>query len=426
MSVFATNYSSQGAGANYAFMTMGTEDDIFFDGATSTQWKQVWEKYTPHQAAMLQQSFQNVGLGKNNVCTLNKTPDFLYTSYLMMYLPAIRANVDSGVEECAWVNSAGTTAIRSLSIKIGNQAVFQIDGHQILALIELFGLLDNYKDQIGFSYTRNQQIADSKRDRYLFVPMLGLPFFDRPDTAFNIGSIAFHQVTCEVSTRPLSDMTINFGSGANPIQAYALPIEINTNAVISATSVDMALATNCVWVSGQERAGLIQGYNEIMFKEHLKAAECTVAATNSSQRVEIDVSIKGPCTYIFVTIQSQADLDAKNYTKLCQDTGLDYITEMMLITGSTAREDGLPAQAYRTLKVLESFKSLPHRHIYVLAFETDSTSHQMTGHQNFTNVDKIKFSALYQPHSSPLQVRVDAGVYNGVYTEKGSGGRIWG
>lgn len=94
---------------------------------------------------------------------------------------------------------------------------------------------------------------------------------------------------------------------------------------------------------------------------------------------------------------------------------------MMLITGSTPREDGLPVEAYRTLKVMEVFHVSVRRHIYVLGFETDDRSRQMTGHQNMTNAERLKFEARYRPHASPLVVRVDASVYNGWYTENGSG-----
>jgi hypothetical protein len=61
MSHFSNHYQGGSAGPNYAYMTMGSEDDIFFLGAKNTQWRQRWSKYTPHQGAMIVQPLANQG-----------------------------------------------------------------------------------------------------------------------------------------------------------------------------------------------------------------------------------------------------------------------------------------------------------------------------------------------------------------------------
>lgn len=80
------------------------------------------------------------------------------------------------------------------------------------------------------------------------------------------------------------------------------------------------------------------------------------------------MNCKGPVAYMWLTVQAREDgkndflfskkekVELGNWTKLCNDYGLDYISQFMLITGTTAREDGLPAPYYRTGKILESFK----------------------------------------------------------------------
>lgn len=128
-------------------------------------------------------------------------------------------------------------------------------------------------------------------------------------------------------------MVVNYGGVNTKKGLYALPKEIATDAPVSSGSVQFVLATNCVWVSADERTGLIHGYNESIFKEAMVAAEQTIQASATQQRINVDLNIKGPCAYIAVTIQSRADLDAGNWTKLCQDSGEDWITELMLVTG---------------------------------------------------------------------------------------------
>jgi hypothetical protein len=424
-SAFSTAYNPVGAGANYAYVTMGSEDDLFHNGAKNTQWRQRYNKYTPHQGSMVLQSIQNQGLGHNMTCPLIKTPDFLYSSYVAQFYPAIAPNVDAGVQDASWVNAAALYSLKGISLKVGSQPLFQLNGHAMLVLLELGGDLEKYASLIGFCKTKSQLIANSRRDQTLFAPFIGFPFQGRPDLAYSIGCIAFHGVTCDIQSRPLNEMVVNYGGLNSKKGLYALPKEIRTDAPIAPTSVQFTLATNVIWVSAEERYGLIHGYNESIFRECIVAAEHTIQASSTQQRLAFDLNIKGPCAFIAVTIQSRADLDNGNHTKLCQDSGEDWIKEIMLVTGSTPREDGLPASFYRTGKVIECFKTSISRHVYVISFETDATSRQMTGHQNMTNCEKLQLSALYVPHASPLEVTALAVVYNGWYTENGSGGRVW-
>jgi len=423
---FSNNYVSAGAGATYQFLTMGTEDDLFYEGATYTAWKQVWSKYTPHAAAEVIQQFQNVGFGQLCVCNLNKTPDMLYSSYVMQNYPAIMPNTAVGVEYASWVNAPALYAIQTITLTIGSQVIFNADGVTMLVLCELMGLLEHYAPSIGYNLTKNQLIADSQRNRNLYAPFVGFPFQDRPDLAFPIGTIAFHTVSLNLQTRSLTNMVVNYGGVAASTGLYALPIQVSTNSVVSNTSVAMALATTCVWLSQAERLDLVQGYNEIIFKQLVNAATYTVPVSTTSQKLAINLTIKGPVLYFWIIIQSQNDLNNGTWTKCCQDTGEDWITQMMIITDGTAREDGMPADTYRTLKIVESFKTSIRRHVYVLAFETDDTNPQMTGHDNFTNVNVAQFSALYCPNPYPLNVTINAVVYNGAWTQNGTGGVIWG
>jgi hypothetical protein len=295
---------------------MGAEDEIFFLGAKYTQWKQKWSKYTPHQAAVILQGLTNTGLGKNMIGQLIKTPDFLYSSYTVSRWPGIKPNVAAGVTRCSWVNARALYAIKSHSIKIGAQPIFTIDGQAQLILMEFQGLDKHYAEMIGLFKTEEALIAASRYDSVLYAPWIGFPFQDRPDLAFSIGAIAFHNVTSEIATRGINELVVNYdGAILSGKGVSALPFEISSGNPVSSQSVDFTQATNCVWVSAEERVSLINGYNESIFRECLTVGTATIPPSATPQRVAFDLNMKGPCAMMWVTIQSQADLE-KRYNSI--------------------------------------------------------------------------------------------------------------
>lgn len=394
-----TSFNPGSSGANYAHVIMGAEDDLFHLGAKDTQWKQKWRKYTAHQAAMIVQALQNSGLGAPMSAELIRNTDFLYTSYIVQTYPAIRPATEAGVNECSWVNCPAFYSIRDLTFKIGSQNIFQIDGLAMLMMTELLGQLDANADNIGYCKTRRNLINQSRFDRTLYAPMIGLPFQGRPDLALSVGAIAFHGVKVSLVSRPLNEMVVNYGGVITKKGLYALPRQISTDQPIQANAVHFSIASNCVWVQAEERLSLIHGYNETVFREVCKVGEFQIPASSTYHREVKPIEVKGPVAFVALTIRSQDDIKAGNWIKCCQDSGLDWVKEIMLITGSTPIEDGLPASFYRTGKIVEAFKHDIDRYTYVFSFETDALSRQPTGHRNLTNAEGVKISALYAPCS---------------------------
>jgi len=356
---------------------------------------------------------------------LLKNVDYLYDCYLVQFFPAIATNSDAGSSEVSWVNCPAFYSIKDLVFKIGSQNLFSIEGMAMFLASEFAGKLDCYADMIGFCKTRKQLINQSKYDRTLFAPLAGLPFQDQTQTAFNLGSLAFHGLKLCINSRQLPEMIVDYSSVTTKKGFYALPKQVSTNQPIQANAVQFAFASGCVWTSKAERAKLTNAYHETIFREMLKIGEFQIAASATNQRQVKELNVKGPVAYIAVTIRKKDDIDAGRWLKDCQDNGLDWVKELMIITGSVALEDGLPAPFYRTAKIVSAFKRGIDRHTYLFSFETNGNSTQMTGHRNLTNSEGVKLSALYAPSSSILEVEVYASVYNAWYTENGTGGKIF-
>lgn len=420
---FQNGYNPGTSGVNHALQTMGVEDDIFHDGADYTQWKFQWSKYTYHHQTLLIQNLMNVGLGQTMTGNLIKTPDHLFTSYITSFFPALDHPTEKNI---SWVNAPGLRAIERFLIKVGSQVIFEIDGQAILMHAELTGKDKEIAKSVGLCRTTSQLVAQSKLNKNYFAPLIGLPFHDNPALVFSLSGVAFHGITVELRATQLGSMIRNFANLKSYKGAIPYPLEKFTKNVLQANSVKFALATNVVWIPPNERTEILHGKGaEKLYRELSIAGKHNIAPNASSQRLQFEINIKGPCTCIAVNIRSKADIDSGNWTKRCDNKGLDYIDEFMLLTGNTAREDGMPADFYRTCKVLESFKSAIDVFTYILAFETNAQVNQMTGHQNMTNIEKILLSALYRPHDQELEVIVYKYVYNGWYHEKGTCGNIW-
>jgi len=351
----------------------------------------------------------------------------MYNGYTMSSWYGLKANCECGVSRTSYVNAKALYVIASMSISIATQPLFTSTGETMLMFLEFNGVLDDWAQMIGYNQTSNQLIADSAFDSINMAPWCGFPMQDRTDLAFAIGTVAFHPVVFSQKNRHISEMVVNYESARSRGRGVgALPFEVSTGAAVSSSTVDFTLATMVVWVSKPERLALLQGYNEIIFKENLLAGEHVEQSCNAEKKVNFDLNLKGPCTRIVMTVQSQVDIDNGNWTKLCDDYGQDYIRHWMIMTGTTAREDGLPVSYYRTVTVLQMFHCVGRRHVYVMGFECNATSKLFTGHQTMTNIDKLQISMVVKPHRCNLRFTSWGAVYNGCYTERGTAGLIWG
>lgn len=105
--------------------------------------------------------------------------------------------------------------------------------------------------------------------------MIGFPFMNRPDLAFQIGAVSFFNVTINITTRPLNQMLVNF-TNVLYLGGALLPYNLeNTNQKVTSNDVFLGLATNNVWVSSEERLSIVSAYRETIFKEFLNLGSFT-------------------------------------------------------------------------------------------------------------------------------------------------------
>jgi len=354
---------------------------------------------------------------------------FVYKLYTL-HFPALQADTSViGVDDTTWANGCALYALSQIALQAGNQNIFVMDGQGMFVLCNLMGWMDFYGKMFGFAKTYNQLRANSKSGQNLYSPMIGFPFMNRPDLAFQIGAVSFFNVTINITTRPLNQMLVNF-TNVLYLGGALLPYNLeNTNQKVTSNDVFLGLATNNVWVSSEERLSIVSAYRETIFKEFLNLGSFTAntpTAVTMSPTIFV-LSLKGCAPYICFVVQNQTDINNNKWERFCDLNGQDWIQSCMIITGSTAREDGMPSRFYREAKVVETFRVDAKRFIYVFSFETNETERQFTGHQDFTNAESVNLALIFNAYTTVfnLVITVYASVLNGFYSEQGSAGKIW-
>lgn len=421
-------FKSNGQGAAYHYQTQSEEDDIFYQGAKNTQWKQKIIKFSPHFPATFVHTTNNGRLGTSMSTTLTKAPDGITGGIVLSGWCGLLPDGKRGVHKTSWVNGRALYVNKESSHKVAQQVIFSTNGISQMVILELSGLLQYFAKSVGLFQTEEALLENSQFPTILMAPFIGMPYQNDPEKMYPQGLIQFHQCSYEQTNRPIHEMILSYGDCEwRPQIGSDLPLELGTRMPVGNNSAEFQVAASYVWLSDDERESLAASYWECIYKEFKEIGSEIDPPNSTTHKVSINLEVEGPCAFIGFYVQSQEDVDCGNWTKLCDDYGQDYIESAMLFTGGNPRDDGLPVQWYREGMIINHFKVKPNRHFYVLqSAQTDNTSRNPTGSQNFTNIDKKRIDVYLKPHPrSTLKLTAVAGIYNGTFMLKGAGGKIW-
>jgi hypothetical protein len=422
-----TKWNPAGTGILFAALFKDQETESFCgndekDPALHSLYSQDWKKYTYHQDGIIVHRFTNAGANKIMGAELTKAPDFMTKTFGLEAWPGMKPNSQKGVhvKRVRYVNSRGIYYHKFQRIKIATQTLFQVNCDQASLLLELLGQAEAYAPFIGLCMNEAELFEQSSKPTITIAPWVGFPFHANPSTAFNLGTIASHKITAEVSNRSLNEMIVNeyVGEGNG---LWSVPKNID-GSLMTADSISSILAVKYVWVGQRERTIINDNYRETFFKQIAVAGEKLIEPSTKTRIVDFELEMTGEVCCALLTVQSQEDIENGNHTKLCDDNGQDYIKSAMLITGDKPIEDGLPAEYLRGPAIIESFGVAPLRHIYLLAcFEKNPNAPQWTGSRCVTQMAKIKAALEVKPNSKALVATVHYMNYNAFYTNKHAG-----
>lgn len=171
VSKIESKFNPQASGVGLAWLTMGEEDDLFFEKADYTRWAQSSEHYSPFHMASIYSNMNNTQVGQRMSAEILKSCDYLWKTYVLGYFPGILPNnsADQSVTQTSYVNAPLYFMIKQLFVKIGTHNIFDTTGLIMLVMCELNGLLKDLAELLGFNFTKTQLIKDSKETEFYVV-----------------------------------------------------------------------------------------------------------------------------------------------------------------------------------------------------------------------------------------------------------------
>ena len=220
-----------------------------------------------------------------------------------------------------------------------------------------------------------------------------------------------------MNSRALADCFINYSDLADV--PSSVPRNLVTGETLSKDDFNMILASNNVWTTKVERDAMIANYNDVIFPEYHICGHHDVTAGKAG-KIVFPIDAKGAINFFVLIAQEKKNID-NNWTNFSSSDGVDLIEQFNIITGNVAHEDSLPAVVQRG-KFVEIFGKKPVGCMYLQSYCNDGRS--ISGHLNFTNVDKQTCAVMLKDHPD-LHLTLVCGSYNAWWTELGQGGKVW-
>lgn len=395
------------------YLNKSTEYDKWFHNITAndnqtevvTQWQQNYDKFSKHQTALtvLPANDHNIFLKK--ITPLN-TPALTNVS-LEFEFPAIKPNLEKGVDMTSWVNARGLYVIKEFVMKEETKIRFKTNGRYMFVLMQLTGDINRLANNIGYFKCTEKLVADSKISRTLIVP-IPLPFTYRPDLSLHVSK--FKSISFDISIRNFNEMYVNYGEMSTKSQLYP-PICVKTGEALDNNYTTFVMNADSNYLTDAENNPKRDTDSQkqaitTLFKNLAYAGSTTVNSSTDIQEIKIDLSVKGAVAQMLLVVQSIENI-ATNWTNFGSSSGDDYITNGRLLVDGESINDPLSATYMRTQLPYTLYKNMPNAHIYVIdKYESDSTCKQPTGERIFDVKDKVQWIGTFKKTAVPLRAEV--------------------
>ena len=184
---------------------------------------------------------------------------------------------------CNWVNEIGFAAIQQVQFSIGGQVIDTLYSHYLHMWEELSGQPGKrLEEMIGKRLTRAQLVADSSRDRRLYVP---LPFYftRHSGNSLPLVSLQFHSVQVSVSLNPIHKL----------IQVSACDVTVvrcSTGQPVTPNDVLSYIDTSYIYLDMEERDRFAVG----SFQQLITQVQ-QFFTTNKQDTLNCQLNFNHPC-----------------------------------------------------------------------------------------------------------------------------------
>jgi hypothetical protein len=443
----------------------------------TTFWRARVQKCTNYAYESILQSFNgSVTFGSEVNVTLNRTGDLLYWMYVVIHIPGIAAvaaasdntllrkclsganqfpwasscnpcddepevtacktihdpfvdelddmdfdefedlDACSGLKKpyCNWVNEIGHAAICRAMFSIGGQHIDSVYSHYLHMWEELSGQPGKrLEEMVGKRMTRQQLVADSAKDRVLYVP---IPFYftRHSGNALPLVSLQFHSVQVHVSFTQLSKLIQVSDSDVTVVRC-------STGQAITQNDIAAQLDVTYIYLDMEERDRFAVGSFQQLVSQVQHATY-----SGKQDHISTQLNFNHPCTEIIWAAQRKCASDANNTFDYSGPHNTDIFQSCTLKVNNLTRF--CREATYFRLKVpYEVHTNIPKNFIYCYSFALQPESCQPSGSLNFSRIDNVEFSAQLQPGvaDNGVNVIIFARNWNVLRFKEGLGGILF-
>lgn len=225
-------------GALMDLVAKGLQDKELISNPTMTFWKMSYKHYTNFAIESIEQTFNGqADFGRRVQCTISRSGDLLYRTYLQVTLPEINQQMGAGNYGnsqntgvyARWLDFPGEQLIAQIEVEIGGQRIDRQYGdfmhiwNQLTMTAEqqrgYFKMIGN-TTQLTFitdpSFSDVESPCDSNAPRQVCAPRNALPettlyiplkfwFCTNPGLALPLIALQFHEVKINLDIRPIDE-----------------------------------------------------------------------------------------------------------------------------------------------------------------------------------------------------------------------------
>lgn len=425
-------------------IALGAADTHLTADPTVTFWRLRIQKCTNFAMESIMQTYTGTAAWGSEVqVTLNRTGDLIYWMYVLIDIPAISAiqlpsgaslngsrcptrsqfpfanvcnpcddpkeegicdylgdplsddeedDVLDGVDSCSglnrpyanWVDEIGFAALQRVAFSIGGQVIDCIYSHYLHMWEELSGKPGKrLEEMIGKRFTRAQLVADSRRDRRLYVP---LPFYftQHSGNAMPLVSLQFHSFQIHVTFAPLARLV-------QVSDCDVLVVKCGDGQPLGNSDMYSVLDTTYVYLDMEERDRFAVG----SFQQLITQVQQFSTTANSSN-IRATLNFNHPTLELIWALQRQCQAEANNTFNYSGAYERDPITRAGLRINNQPRFDR-EAAYFRLVQPWQHHTNIPKGFIYVYSFALHPEDCNPSGSLNFSRIDNVEFSIDVQP-----------------------------
>lgn len=453
----------------------GKMSAVLHDSASHTLWRSSWVRYSPSALDDEILELSNSGLNTTSSTTLARYGDLVTQITLMIDLPGITQSAATlGTEEAGayYVNCVGLASWDSCALEIGGSTIHQIYSDTCFVYEELAGRSGlrleeaiaryEYADGDASPVTETKMIADSLKDRRLYVPipLWFSRFSETYGNALPLVALMYHEVRFKLTTRTVADIAVSVGmnptADGDVFWTYFsnTPIKVSDSSALTSTDVKFQLLVTYTYLDSPERASASSTSHTYLVATDQRTSFSVTANETST------ISNKLYFSHVATSLQwyyrptnwntstdlgsclgtpngsrrrySVGYLDRFDFSAWVDDASYtwgDVIDPVKYATLQLNGHDRWPSKTYgnyfRLVCPQRGWKQLPSGYLYTYPFSMSPASYQPTASLNLSRIDHVSLDIDYASSIPAGTLYVEVITLNLLLVQNGLGGLRW-